>query len=453
MSKRRTTTGLPKEQRRSTAETETGREQLSRAEREAIVQRRIILGTGIAVGVVLLIMLIAVFVELVITPNQAVATVNGETITVAQFEDRVRLERAMLNQQINDYIALIQAQGLDPNQFAGQEPLRTWLSRVQIPDQLGNNVITQMVGDALIRQEAAARGITVSEEAINAKINDFFGYDPDSIGVEPTPTLEPTVTPTPIVSPTPSPVPTDAPVAESTEEAIDAEATEEANAEATEEAADAEATDEPEPTLQPTLTVEEQQADFEELRDSYFAALQRNSRQGEDKLRAYFEAQALRDALRDDITSDLGLTTLHVDARHILVETEEQALDILAALQDGQESFADLARSASTDTGSGARGGELGWTPVVGFVAPFAEAVTEAEIGEIVGPVQSEFGYHIIQVRAREEREITEDQLESTKNQRFDQWLSDFRNSEENDIAIQPIWTDHIPTDPALFIG
>lgn len=442
MSKRKITTGQPKEQRRTTAETETGREQLSRAEREAIFQRRIILGTGIAVGVVLLIMLIAVFVELVVTPQQAVASVNGETITVAQFEDRVRLERALLNQQINDYVALIQAQGLDPNQFAGQEPLRTWLSRVQVPDQLGNNVLSQMIGDTLIRQEAAARGITVSDEVIDARINDFFGYDPDSIGVEPTPTLEPTLTPTPIVSPTPSPEPTAAPVVESTEEA-----------EATEEAADAEATDEPEPTLVPTLTAEEQEANFVELRDGYFNILQRNARLSAEQVRAYFEAQALRDALRDDITGDLGLLALHVDSRHILVETEEEALDILAALQEDLESFADLARAASTDTGSGQQGGELGWSPVSGFVGPFAEAVTDAEIGEIVGPVNTEFGYHIIQVRAREEREITEDALENTKNQRFDQWLADFRNNEENDITIHPIWVDHIPTDPVLFIG
>src|SRR5690606_28191605 len=226
MAKRRQTTGLPKQQSPTPpTQQELKRERKSRAEREADIQRRVLIGTGVTVAIVVLILVAAVVIELFITPNQVVASVNGENITVAQFQERVRLERALLNLQINNYVSNIQALGLDPNQFAGEEPLRTWLAQVQIPDQLGNSVIQRMVSDTLIRQQAQQLGISVSQEQIDSRIEDFLGFDPDALSeAEATETVEPTVTPTPFVSPTPSatPLPTSTP-----------EPTEEATAEAT----------------------------------------------------------------------------------------------------------------------------------------------------------------------------------------------------------------------------
>ncbi len=74
---------------------------------------------------------------------------------------------------------------------------------------------------------------------------------------------------------------------------------------------------------------------------------------------------------------------------------------------------------------------------------PFSEAVKAASIGDNVGPVESEFGFHIIQVRAREERERGEAALERAKNQAFEEWLEEQRN--EKDITVHDIWSDYIP--------
>ena len=115
--------------------------------------------------------------------------------------------------------------------------------------------------------------------------------------------------------------------------------------------------------------------------------------------------------------------------------TEAAALDVMEALAAG-ESFADLARAVSIDTGSGNRGGELDWSPVTNFVGPFADAVVEAELGTIVGPVESEFGFHVIQVRAREERELSEFDLENARNQRFDNWFEEHRANVEERIEM-----------------
>jgi len=442
MAKRRQTIGVPKQKTpaSTSAGQESRREFKSRAEREAEIQRYVLLGTGIAVGVVVLILVAAVVIELFVNPNRVVASVNDETITVAEFQERVRLERALLNFQINNFVANLTALGLDPNQFAGQEPLRTWLAQVQIPDQLGNSVINTMVADTLVRQQAAEMGITVSAEDIEAQVNEFFGFDPEALTVtEPTPTVEPTITPTPFVSPTPSrtPVPTPTP-----------EATEEATAEVTE-AVDTTPTFTPLPPT-PTLTAEEQLAEFNTQRETVFSNIARSARISRERLNEYFETQALRKAL-SEARSELTNEVPHVNARHILVTTEEDARDILAALEAG-ESFAGLAQAASTDTGSGRNGGELGWAPVTNFVPPFAEAAANADIGALVGPVESEFGWHIIQVHDREIRSITDNELENARLREFERWLEDLRASEATRIEISSIWADNVPSDPAFVL-
>lgn len=441
MSKRQTT-GMPKQRRAAAAAEESRREQKSRHEREAEIQRYVIIGTMVTVAVVGLILLASVINELLIVPNQIVARVNDTNITVSQFENRIRLERALLNDQINNYIFLLQSIGQDPNQFAGQEPLRTWLSQVQIPDQLGNKVVNDMVTETLIRQEAAERGLTVTQEDIDREIGRLLGYDPDTAGLAPTPTLTPTITSTPFVSPTPSPTPLPTATPEAT-----VEATAEATAEAV--AATPTWTPQPTPTATATLTAEEEAERFGTNKSDYFATLRRSTRLGDAEIQAYFETQALRRKLADAINPDLTTKVMHVDARHILVATEEEAQDILAALQNG-ESFADLARAASTDTGSGANGGELGWSPVTQFVDEFAAAVTDAPLGELIGPVQTEFGWHIIQVRAREERDISENDLEAVKDRRLTTYLEELRSAEDSNVEIFPIWTEHVPSDPAF---
>lgn len=441
MSKREQTTGVPRS--RKPAEPTTsgkGPDFKSRAEREAEIQRYVIIGTVVTVAIIALILIAAIVVELVITPNQTVVAVNGETVTVAQFEERVRLQRALLNQQINDYINLIEAQGLDPNQFASQEPLSGWLSQVQIPDQLGNSVINDLVDEALVRQKAQELGITVSAEDVDRQIEEFFGFNSETAGQPPTETPEPTITPTPFVSPTPSPEPT------ATLTPTPVEATEEATEEA-----ETTPTGTPFPTVQPTatLTADEQVELYQQTRSNYFALIRRNARISDETIRTYFEAEALRRAVRDAVAEDITNETLHANARHILVATEEEARDIIAALEAG-ESFAALARAASTDTGSGARGGELDWSPLTNYVQPFADAIREAEIGAIVGPVESEFGFHIIQVHATEMREITQAQVNNARDRRFTTYLEELRASEETQVEISPIWTDHIPSEPVF---
>lgn len=84
-------------------------------------------------------------------------------------------------------------------------------------------------------------------------------------------------------------------------------------------------------------------------------------------------------------------------ARHILVEKEAEAKDIIARLKKEPAAFDKLAMDKSKDPGSKARGGDLGWFDLKGMVPEFGAAVSKMEKGKFSDePVKSQFGYHVI---------------------------------------------------------
>lgn len=109
------------------------------------------------------------------------------------------------------------------------------------------------------------------------------------------------------------------------------------------------------------------------------------------------------DALRELLADDIEPTQAR-EARHILVESEEQAQTLLQELAGGAD-FGELAQEHSIDPGSAAEGGDLGPAPEGAYVPPFDDAVWRSGIGDIIGPVATDFGYHIIEVTG--EVEIT----------------------------------------------
>ena len=137
---------------------------------------------------------------------------------------------------------------------------------------------------------------------------------------------------------------------------------------------------------------------------------------------------------------------LYADLRHILVDDEETARQALEALREG-ESFAALARAISTDPGSGNRGGELGVAYVGNYVPEFRQAIEDAEIGALVGPVESEFGFHILQVRSKEERSGSEVALQRdrAKLQELEQLRESLREQYSENFEILDSWLDFVP--------
>jgi peptidyl-prolyl cis-trans isomerase C len=84
-------------------------------------------------------------------------------------------------------------------------------------------------------------------------------------------------------------------------------------------------------------------------------------------------------------------------ARHILVETEAEAKDIIAKLKADPSAFEKLAMEKSLDAGSKAQGGELGWFDLSAIAPEFGAAASKLEKGQFTqAPVQTQFGYHVI---------------------------------------------------------
>jgi peptidyl-prolyl cis-trans isomerase C len=85
-------------------------------------------------------------------------------------------------------------------------------------------------------------------------------------------------------------------------------------------------------------------------------------------------------------------------AQHVLVKTEQEAKDIVARLDKGED-FAKIAKEKSQDPGSKDKGGDLGWFAPAGMVKPFADAVQGLQKGKYTeAPVQSQFGWHVIKL-------------------------------------------------------
>ena len=105
------------------------------------------------------------------------------------------------------------------------------------------------------------------------------------------------------------------------------------------------------------------------------------------------------------------------NAAHILVETEDAAQELIDQLDEGAD-FAELARAHSTGP-SGPNGGALGWFDAAQMVAPFRDAVTEMEAGEVAGPVETQFGWHV--VRLNETRMSEAPPLEEVRGQLADE--------------------------------
>lgn len=127
-----------------------------------------------------------------------------------------------------------------------------------------------------------------------------------------------------------------------------------------------------------------------------------------------------------DSTGVVSHVITETKARHILIKTNELINDaearkrleaIAGRIADGDD-FAILAKANSDDTGSAINGGDLGWVTPGLLVPPFEKAMSELEINEISQPVQTQFGWHVIQVLDRRTKDNREQQK---KNQARDE--------------------------------
>lgn len=160
----------------------------------------------------------------------------------------------------------------------------------------------------------------------------------------------------------------------------------------------------------------------------------------DDELRQYY-----------DENTDEFVKPEQVHARHILVNTREEAEEILKQLQGGSD-FAELAKERSTDAVSAEQGGDLGFVQRGEMVKAFEDAVFAMSPGQIEGPVETEFGYHVIKVEEKrdatqatfeEAREEIRDTLLAEKATPIQLVIEDLRSKAKVEI----FWKDYGPLD------
>ena len=407
---------------------------IARLERERRQVRLIKIIAIIVVAAVVLIIGYGLLDQYYLQAQQPVAEVNGEKIKTKEFQARVVLQR---NELLNQYMLYQQYQqfGMDVSNQLSQVELS-----LNTPSVVGQQVLDFLIGEALIRQEAERRGITVSEDEVEKFTRSQFQFYPDG---SPTPTITPTQVDItyPTLSPqqlelvTATPVPTEGPtVTPPPTPTVDPQFTPEPTS-----------TPAPTPLPSPTATpytLEGYQSRFEDVLTNM-----KEIGLSETQYRRLFETGLLRQKLMDVVTVDVPREEEQVWARHILVPDLETANQIIERLNNGED-FAELARELSEDTGSAEVGGDLGWFGKGRMVPEFEEVAFDLEVGEVSEPVESQFGYHIIQTLGRTTLPLDSFDYEQARQAEFDDFVAKLR--EEADVMIYDYWVDRVPLSPNL---
>jgi len=393
------------------------RKHLARAEREARMRRLVIFGVALTV-----LLLVGIFgygwYDLnVLQPNRAVITVDGEVVTAHQFEATTKLVQQGILSRYNSYQQLLQIFGNDPQV---QSQVQQQLSQMQL--QLSNTslmaqqVQDQLIKDILIRKEAKKRGIIVTEDDVTQAIQSTFGYYPNGTPTPaPTASLAPTATlsATALASITPSPT----------------------------------ATEGPTPTVAPTSTPRPTPTPYTEaaFNSDFQTYLNDLNSVGvtEQDLRNFYRAKVYQDRLLAAFRSDTPRVQEEVHVRHILVQDEATAKDVLNRFKSGQ-SWDDLAAQFSTDSSNKNNGGDLGWIARGQTVKAFEDVAFSTPVGQVSDPVQTSFGWHIIQVLGKEDRALDDSTFSQVVQAKFNQWLQDQQDAA--DIKVEGSPAKLVPT-------
>jgi hypothetical protein len=152
---------------------------LARLERERIQRRYLLIGAIIITIIVLGLIGFGILQSTVLQPNQPVVVVGDEKVTIRQFQERVKFQRRNLVQQ---YISIQQNMQLFGSDQETQAYFQQYLSQINAqldPAILGQTIIDSLIDDSLIRQEAERRGISVSTDEIDQRIESELGYFPN----------------------------------------------------------------------------------------------------------------------------------------------------------------------------------------------------------------------------------------------------------------------------------
>src|SRR5574341_1325975 len=368
------------------------RKQLSRAAREARIQRVVLIGTGVVVGAVILLLVYAVLSTQIIQPRRlakqralVVATIGDDQITVGEMQDRTLFQ----------YFLFLAQSG-------GQQPLP--------PSLFAQPTLDRIIEDRILQARAEQLGVVVTDADIQEQrelmLSQLLGLPFNAFQLIPTRT--PTAT---FEGPTATPTQTNTPG----------------------------------PTSAP-LTAE----DYDFYLSQILPQVELLTGLSEEAFRKAWDDEAYSNALREKVMDALQIEVddkkTMVHAAHILVATEEEAQAALERIENGED-FESVAAELSTD-GSAPRGGDLGWFGRGEMIAEFEDVAFSVPEGEISQPVESQFGWHIIKVYEKAEVPATDADKDAQRREKFLELLQTWRE-ESGATVFEDVLQENLPELPS----
>jgi hypothetical protein len=400
----------------------------SRVEQEQRQLRYIRIGTIGVILVIILLAMVGLFKTQVADPaatrsakealkSLPAFTVGDTTISVAEWQARVRYERQLrINQiaQINQQLGLF-----DPATEFGQQLISQGQAQIQeirnlldLGSGIAADVLDQMVDEQLLRREARRRGIVVTPDDLQKYIEvNLFSY-PYPPTPEPLPTLPPaTLSPTATVT--------------------------------------------PEPTLTPTVPPTPRSLqDFETDYEQYTEQVGEITEMTEEHWRSMIEGVLYRERLLEAFGAEVESNILQAKGSYIVALDLGTAEELLGRLDAG-ETFETLAEEIDADESEEptARTGSFDWSPATilsqTFGDQFATVVMNTDAGEVSRTAISapDGGFYLVYVEGKEVRELADYLLEQQRVDAFEGWLDAQRLDEEIEYGN---WQDYIPSEPSF---
>jgi parvulin-like peptidyl-prolyl isomerase len=409
---------------------------VSRREREQQNTRMLVASLGVVAVLVIMSLAGGLIYENIVKPNTVLASAAGHEITR---EDYWKYQTAQLYQQANQYETFAsQVEGSQRTQFLTfASQLRAQAGTVWGTTDVNDQALAQMVENQVYLQAAKDMDLDISDNAVEAyALQQFAPEGAELVTPYPEPTLIPTRAAwatqtaeadatqqaemarelgTPVASPVAGGTPGATPVGIATPAGS--------------------AT----PEIDYEEAVNEASADFAAFQDEALDAAHMSK---SDYLNLVVKPQLARELVTSAISAQVPQSAPQVKARHILVSTEDLARELYDRATGGAD-FKQLARSNSIDQATAPTGGELGWFTKDQMVGPFADAAFSLQPGEISQPVQTEFGWHIIQVEdVAEDRPLTDTQYQQEQDRAVQHKLDEVRASmsisSDYDVAPTP---------------
>ena len=322
--------------------------------------------------------------------EQFAATVDGEGVSVESFVQTTIFNRYQYLNMYNQYAQMYSMYGLPLDSLNEQV---IGILGEEGKERLGSEAIDQLTYDKVLAMEAKEAGLEISEKEVYDQLKSMFGYEDPAAEEEGIAGMD---------------------------------------------------------SFNVTLNATESEDDKNDAFRRYAQEILNSGYDGKvsfDYLKNYAKNILTDNKLFEQELDDRIFEAEMVSARHILVEDEDTAKEIISKLEAGED-WADLASEHSLDTANKDKSGDLGWFGRGEMVPEFENAAFELEPGEITKtPVKSDFGFHIIASDGKEVRPLSGSALEEAKNAAYEEWTLSLRA--KHDIQSYPeVWMDAVPMEP-----